>query len=196
MISRLRGKLLSRNLERIEVLTASGVVYEVEVPLSVLERLPREGEEIELRTAYVVREDSAALYGFMETHEREMFARLLTASGVGPRLAVAMMSTYSARRLARALAERDLAALTQVPGIGKKTAERLALELGDRVADLAAAGEEAVAPGADAAVAALVALGYGSGDAERAVRNALDQGPRDEALQDLIRRALAELQSG
>lgn len=196
MISRLRGKLLSRNLERIEILTGSGVVYEVEVPLSVLERLPREGEEIELRTAYVVREDSAALYGFMEVHEREMFARLLTASGVGPRLAVAMLSTYSARRLARALAERDLTALTQVPGIGKKTAERLVVELGDRVADLAVPGEEAVAPGADAAVAALVALGYGPGDADRAVRNVLEQGPRTAALQDLIRRALAELQSG
>lgn len=194
MISRIRGTLLSRDLERVEVLTSAGVVYEVEVPISVLERLPRDGEEVELRTAYVVREDSAALYGFLEAHEREMFTRLLTASGVGPRLAIAMLSVFSARRLARALAEKDVAALKQVSGVGRKTAERLVLELGDRVADLVAPEEAVQAPGAEDAVAALTALGFAPADAEGAVRRALEQGGPASGAEDLIRRALAHVQ--
>ncbi|MBI4540230.1 MAG: Holliday junction branch migration protein RuvA [Gemmatimonadetes bacterium] len=197
MISRVRGTLLSRDLERVEILTGSGVVYEVEVPLSVLERLPREGEEVELRTAYVVREDSAALYGFLEAHERELFDRLLTASGVGPRLAIAMLSAFSARRLARALAEGDVAALKQVSGVGKKTAERLVLELGDRVADLMAAGAvvEPVVPGVADAVSALVALGFTAGEADRAVRRALEEDGPPESVETLIRQALAHLRT-
>lgn len=194
MISRIRGTLLSRDLERVEILTSAGIVYEVEVPISVLERLPREGEEVELRTAYVVREDSAALYGFLEAHEREMFSRLLTASGVGPRLAVAMLSAFSARRLARALAEKDVAALTQVSGVGRKTAERLVFELGDRVADLVAPEEAVAAPGAEEAVAALVALGFAPAEADRAVRRALEEGGPAGGAEELIRRALAHVQ--
>ena len=138
MISRLKGTLVSRELDHIEVETAGGVVYEIQIPLSILERLPRPpAPDFEIRTLQVVREDSVTLYGFMEPFERELFSRLLGASGVGPKVALAMLSTYSARRLVQALAEKDVNALKQVSGVGKKTAERIVLELADRVEDLA-----------------------------------------------------------
>jgi len=192
MISRLRGTLLSKELDRVELETGGGVVYEVEIPASILERLPPEGSPIEIRTLQLVRQDSATLYGFLELHERELFSRLLTASGVGAKMALAMLSTYSAHRLARALAEKDLPALTQIPGVGKKTAERIALELAEKVKDLAVGpeGEPLVAPGGKEAVAALVALGYSFMNADRAVRRAIEDGDPGSS-EDLIRKALS-----
>jgi len=192
LISRLKGMLLANDFSTVEVETSGGVVYEVEVPLTVLERLPPVGIQVELRTYQVVREDSVSLFGFLEAHERELFKRLLTASGVGAKLALAMLSTYSARRLARALAERDLGALTQVSGIGKKKAERIALELADRVKDLALVQEGApgASPALEGAVSALVSLGYGFADADAAVRKALVAGEESSA-EELIRKALA-----
>ena len=193
MISRLRGTLLSRGGTGIEIATAGGTVYEVDVPISVAERLPPMGEEMEIRTVHVVREDLMALYGFLEVGERQLFQILLGASGVGAKLALAMMSTYSASRLARALAERDVGALVQVPGVGKKTAERLALELGDR-AEVIDMRSEATAPGvsggAHDAVTALVSLGMSFQDADRAVRIVLENDAELET-EILIRRALA-----
>jgi holliday junction DNA helicase RuvA len=194
MISRLKGVVLARDLERVEVETPGGVVYEVEIPLTLLDRLPREGQPVELRTVYIVREDSAALYGFLEPHERALFLRLLGADRVGAKLALAMMSTFSARRLARALTEKDLTALTQIPGVGRKTAERLALELADKVQDLAIGPEGkggAAAPGAEEAVAALMGLGISFTDADRAVRAVLDEAETPPPLDALIRKALA-----
>ena len=193
MISRLQGTVLTREAERIEIETSGGVVYEVEVPLTVLQRLPAPGGALELRTVQVVTETSTALYGFLEAHERTLFQRLLTASGVGAKVALAMMSTFSAERLARALVEKDHAALQQVSGIGRKKAEKIALELADKVADLAivtpsAPGETA---GAQAAVQALVALGYTFGDADRAVRDVLESGAPG-STDELVRRALSK----
>lgn len=192
MISRIKGTLLTRDLSIVEVETAGGVVYEVEVPLSILDRLPPVGAPVELRTYHLVREDTAALFGFMEEHERELFKRLLTASGVGARLALAMLSTYSAPRLAQALAEKDLAALTQISGIGKKTAERLALELADKVKDLALVPVRGagVSPALTEAVSALMALGYTFSEADTAVRKAM-AGAEGLSREALIRRALA-----
>lgn len=194
MISRLRGTLAARDPSGVELETPGGVVYEVEVPTTVLERLPAEGEAVELRTVQVVREDSVSLYGFLTAGERTLFRRLLTASGVGPKVALAMLSTYTAQRLARALAEKDVPALQRVSGVGKKTAERLALELADKVGDLALTpGPEpgtGGAPGVQEAVAALVALGYGFAEADEAVRAVLAQGDVESA-DALIRRALA-----
>jgi len=169
------------------------VVYEVDVPTTVLQRLPAVGEPVALRTLQVVREESVALYGFVEGGERRLFQRLLGASGVGPRLAIAMMSAYSAPRLVRALVEKDVTALRQVSGVGRKTAERLVLELADKLGDLALAdtgpaGEEV--QGAQEAVAALVALGYDFASADRAVRMALEDGDPGSA-DSLIRRALS-----
>jgi Holliday junction DNA helicase RuvA len=191
LISRLKGILLSREESTVEVDTSSGVVYEVEIPLTVAERLPRVGEPVELRTVHVTREDSVSLYGFLTRNERELFKRLLKASGVGPSLALAMLSAFSAHRLAQALVEKDLAALTQVSGVGKKKAERLVLELSEKVGDLAIGlvGGAGMAPGAEA-VAALVALGYPFGDADSAVRRALEGG-KDLSTEELIREVLS-----
>ncbi len=193
MISRLRGTLLSRSEMEIEVATSGGVVYEVDVPLSVAERLPHVGDEIELRTAQVVREDLIALYGFLDAGERRLFQTLIGVSGVGAKLALAMLSVYPAPRLVRALIEKDVGALVQVPGVGRKTAERLSLELADRVQDLDIGGEVTpvgVPRGAHDAVQALVSLGMSFQDADRAVRRTLEDDPRLE-MADLVRKALA-----
>ena len=192
MISRLRGTLVSIGEEAVEVATASGVVYEVHVPLSVAERIPPVGAELELLTHQLVREDFVALYGFVEPGERELFRMLLQASGVGSRLALQLLSTFRAPRLARAIAERDVAALVQAPGVGKKTAERLILELGDRIGGLHLAGESHLpGPAAEprAAVQALVVLGMSFQAADRAVRAVLEEG-LDLDTEVLIRRAL------
>ncbi|MEX0935879.1 MAG: Holliday junction branch migration protein RuvA [Gemmatimonadota bacterium] len=193
MISRLRGVLVSRTESGVEIATGGGVVYEVDVPLSVAMRLPPVGDEIELRTSQVVREDSLALYGFLESGERILFQTLMGTSGVGARLALAMLSTYPAGRLAKALIEKDIGALVQVSGVGKKTAERLALELSDRVKDL----DLEVAPeatgggtGAHEAIQALVALGMAYQDADRSVREVLED-DADLDSEEIIRRALA-----
>ena len=193
MISRLHGTLLARDGEHVEIETGGGVVYEVELPVTVLQRLPSVGSAVQLRTVHVVSETSTALYGFMEAHERTLFRRLLTASGVGAKLALAMMSTYSAERLARALQEKDTTALRQVSGIGKKTAEKIALELADKMDDLAIltpARDGEQPGGAQEAVQALVALGYSFSDADRAVRDVLEDGDVEDTG-ELIRRALA-----
>lgn len=191
MISRLRGILLSRELGFVEVETSGGVVYELEIPLTVLERLPHEGEPIVIRTVQVNREDSVSLYGFLEAHERELFKRLLTASGIGAKVALAMLSTFSARRLAQALAEKDLAALTQVSGIGKKKAERIVLELSEKMGDLAV-GPGTIPGGSQdvgEAVAALVSLGFSFPAADAAIREAF-KGGEELSTEELIRKAL------
>ena len=198
MISRLKGTLISREPDHVEVETAGGVVYEIKIPLSILQRLPKPpAPDFEIRTLQLVREDSVTLYGFIEPFERELFIRLLGAPKVGPKVALAMLSTYSAGRLAKALAEKDVNALTQVSGVGKKTAELIVLELADKVADLAigAGGPDGsrggTGPGAQEAVGALVALGYSFVEADAAVRRALAEG---EAVgtDELVRRALAK----
>ncbi|MGY8777811.1 MAG: Holliday junction branch migration protein RuvA [Longimicrobiales bacterium] len=192
MISRLRGTLLSLETDRVEVETTGGVVYEVEVPLTVIQRLPSPGGVLELRTLQVVTDSSVALYGFIDGYERTLFKRLLTASGVGAKVALAMMSTYPAERLARALMEKDTVALQQVSGIGKKKAEKIALDLADKVADLAIVTPTGPreSTGAQEAVQALVALGLTFGDADHAVRAVLEAGVPD-STEELIRRALA-----
>ncbi len=197
MISRLKGTLISRELDHIEVETSGGVVYQVQIPLSILERLPKPpAADFEIRTLQVVREDSVALYGFMEPSERDLFSRLLGVPRVGPKVALNMLSTYSVPRLALALVEKDVTALTQVSGVGKKMAERIVLELADKVEDLAlgTAGSDGarggVGPGAEKAVGVLVALGYSSVDADAAIRHELTE---DDAAgtDELVRRALA-----
>lgn len=194
MISRLKGSVLARRVDQIEVETASGVVYEVYVPLSVLRRIPEHLiSEFEIYTLQVVRDDSIRLYGFLESKERELFKRLLGASGVGPKVALSMLSTYSCHRLIQALVEKDVVALTQVGGVGKKTAERIALELADKVEDLADGSDltsDSLESSSQEAVAALVALGYSFVDADIAVRSALDT-DNISNTDELIRLALS-----
>jgi Holliday junction DNA helicase RuvA len=197
MISRIRGRLIRRNLGGIEIMTASGVAYEVVVPLTVYERLPREGADIELRTLQVFREDAVTLYGFLHSEERAVFARLLTASGVGPRLALNMLSTLTPDRLVRAILEKDIPILRQIPGLGSKKAERLVVEMADRLDDLAltAAGSAKAPGGADEAVGALVALGYSPADAAAAVRRALEADATLTGTEQVIRAALGSIGS-
>lgn len=194
MISRVQGTLLRRDIGVVEVMTAAGVAYELAIPLTVYEQLPREGGMIELRTVQIVRQDEQTLYGFIDDRERVLFARLLTASGVGPRLALNMLSTLPPDRLVRAVLEKNIAALRQIPGLGTKKAERLVLELADRLHDLALATtpETTGHRAAEEAVAALVALGYTAADATAAVRRVLDD-QVDVSGVALIKAALAGL---
>lgn len=193
MISRVMGRLVTRDLDRVEVMTAGGVAYEISIPRSIFEKLPHVGQQVELRTYQVVREDGIFLYGFVEESERLVFARLLTASGVGPRLAIALLSALPAPRLVRAIRERDIATLTTVSGVGKKTAERLALDLGGRFDDLPITIDSRPSgDGVEEAIRALTVLGYTPADAERALRSVL-KGNGDRDVQSLIRAALAEL---
>jgi holliday junction DNA helicase RuvA len=176
VISRIRGKLLRREIGVAEVMTSGGVGYELQIPLGVFERLPREGGDVELRTYQVVREDAVELYGFLDHAERAVFGKLLSASGVGPRLALNIMSAMPPERIVRAIVDKDIAALRRIPGLGAKKAERLALELADRLDDVAvAATGTGSAPVLDEAVKALVALGYSSADAAAAVRKVIDE---------------------
>jgi Holliday junction DNA helicase RuvA len=195
VISRVKGKLVRRDLNSVEVMTPGGVAYELLIPLSVYERLPREGGDVELRTYHVVREDSAELFGFMDNSERTLFGRLLSASGVGPRLALNMLSALTPDRLVAAITTKDIAALKRIPGLGAKKAERLVLELADRLDDVALTsgrGAQPVAAGSEEAVGALVALGYNVSEATAAVRKALDDEGRLLGI-DLIKAALAKV---
>ena len=195
MISRIRGTLVRRDLNSVEIMTAGGVAYEVMVPLTVFERLPREGGDVELRTYHVVREDAQELFGFIDASERTLFGRLLSASGVGPRLALNMLSTMTPDRLVAAITLKDIPTLKRIPGLGAKKAERLVLELADRLDDVILGGDVSPKPvgaNADEAVHALVALGYNPAEASTAVRKALDEQGRLIGI-DLIKAALAKV---
>jgi Holliday junction DNA helicase RuvA len=193
MIAQVAGTVVAKDLDRVTVMTQGGVAYELLIPLGVYEVLPRAGEPVHLHTHLVVREDEWLLFGFASALERQLFQRLLTANGVGPALALGMMSHLTAERLVRALRDKDITTLQGVPRVGRKKAERLVLDLADKLDDLPAEGPVARPEGAGAedAIRALVSLGYASGDAEQAVRAALDDGGRGMAAPELIRRALA-----
>lgn len=189
MIASLRGTLAVRDPAGIVVETAGGVGYLVEVPLGTFERLPAVGAEVRLLTELVVREDAWMLFGFDGIVERAVFRRLMGAAGVGARLALAILSTLGAERTVRAVRDKDLAVLASVSGIGRKKAERIVLELADRMDDLPAAAP-VPSPAADA-VRALVALGYPAAQADAAVRAADSGGTLETAA--LVRRALTDL---
>jgi Holliday junction DNA helicase RuvA len=190
MIAAIKGKLGAKSGDRVVIATAGGVSYEIAVPLGVLERLPSIGNEVELNTALVVRDDGWSLYGFDELDERALFERLLGVNGVGPRLALAIVSTLGGARAVKVLKEGDVAALCTVPGVGKKTADRISLELKDKLRDLGPSELTGAADvPAEQAVQALVNLGYSTVDAEKAVRKVLSEGGGDEPA-NLIRGAL------
>jgi Holliday junction DNA helicase RuvA len=200
MISQIGGTLLAKALDRVEVMTNGGVAYELLVPLSVYETLPKPGEAVRLFTSLVVKEDGWQLFGFSTALERQVFQRVLDAKGVGPALALGMLSTLSAERLVRAIREKDIATLQSVPRVGRKKAEQLVLDLADKLDDVQTDGARASGvpgiQGAEDAIRALVSLGYSTADAERAVRNALDDGGRGMGAPELIRRALAKVGGG
>ena len=195
MISRVRGTLVRRDIGVVEIATSGGITYEISIPLTVYERLPREGVDVELRTYQVVREDALELFGFIDAGERALFGRLLSASGVGPRLALNMLSTLSPQKLVAAITSKDIATLRQIPGLGTKKAEKLTVELADRMDDLAlAAPAKPGTPTSEEAVGALVALGYSVTDATAAVRKALDEQGKLMGI-DLIKAALAQVRA-
>jgi Holliday junction DNA helicase RuvA len=194
MIALLSGTLALKEADRVVVKTASGVGYECFVPTRSLAALPPLGQNVELFTHLAVREDALTLFGFVTAEERRVFQRLITASGVGPKLALAMLSQLSAERIVRAIREHDLAALSSVSGVGRKTAERVVLELKDKTDDLKAEAGGERREGSDAATRALVKLGYSAAEADDAVRRALAKdGTRDTA--ELVKNALAFLTS-
>ena len=196
MISQLTGKLLVKELDHVEILTSGGVAYELAVPLGTFEAIPRAGEHCTLHTHLVVREDGWQLYGFSDVAEKRVFRRLLAATGVGPALALGMLSTLSWDRLVRAIRERDVATLMSVPRVGRKKAEQLILDLADKLADLTAPNDVVLHAGgavADDAIRALTSLGYSAIDAEKAVRSALDSTSDRLDAASLIRVALAKV---
>ncbi|MFL5468807.1 MAG: Holliday junction branch migration protein RuvA [Gemmatimonadaceae bacterium] len=196
MIALVEGKLVAKDLDSLEVMTSGGVGYELTIPLSVYETLPRVGEQVRLHTSLVVKEDSWQLFGFVSVFEKRLFEKLLTANGVGPSLAIGLLSALSANRLIRAIREKDIPTLQSVPRVGRKKAERLILDLGDKLDGLGETTGTSAAPAtgaADDAMRALVSLGYSSHDAERGVRAALDAGGGRKSAAELIRGALAKL---
>ena len=199
MIGSLRGRLAAKSPPQL-LLEVGGVGYELEAPMSTFYDLPTVGAEVRLLTHLVVREDAHVLYGFAREDERRLFRMLLKVSGVGPKIALAILSGSSVEAFAGCIAARDVATLTRIPGVGKKTAERLVVELRDRLAaedaGLGGALDVGGAGGARAeALAALVALGYRPAEATRLIETAESAGAGEAggagaSTEDLIRRAL------
>jgi Holliday junction DNA helicase RuvA len=190
MIGSLRGRIASKTPPQLTV-EVGGLGYELEAPMSTFFHLPAVGEEVRLLTHLVVREDAHVLYGFASEEERRLFRSLIKVSGVGPKIALALLSGISVAAFADCIQREDIAALTRVPGVGRKTAERLIVEMRDRLAAAGAAGPASTtAAGAtpeSEAYDALVALGYRPAEATRLLKAV---GPGTHSTEDLIRRAL------
>ena len=197
MIGRLRGTLAEKQPPHL-ILDVNGVGYELEVPMTTLYRLPVVGEPLTLHTHLVVREDAQLLYGFYEKRDRELFRELIRLNGVGPKLALALMSGLEVDELVRCVQAQDTSALMKVPGVGKKTAERLLVELKDRfkawetLPGMSTLVIEphvgvAVSSAQSDALSALISLGYKPQEASRAVAGVKEEGLSSE---ELIRRAL------
>jgi holliday junction DNA helicase RuvA len=191
MIGSLRGRITSKTPPQLTV-EVGGVGYEVEAPMSTFFHLPAVGEEVKLLTHFVVREDAQLLYGFATEDERRLFRSLLKVSGIGPKIGLAILSGISVEAFAMCVQNQDVGALVRVPGIGRKTAERLLVEMRDRLAPSTggAVGAVVVQPEANPeteAFGALVALGYRPAEATRLLKAA---GPGTHSTEELIRRAL------
>jgi len=203
LIGRLTGTLIDNDTGMLLV-DVGGVGYEVEVSAGVLQGLPRAGDEITLHTHFVVREDAQLLYGFATKAERELFRAFIKISGVGPKLGLSLISSLDLQSLSAAVRNNDVSLLTKVPGVGKKTAERLMVELKNRLQDLSESSGVALnvvsVSGADGVVSpgvaveaedALVALGYRPAEASRAVAQALQNaGDVELTAEQLVRLAL------
>jgi Holliday junction DNA helicase RuvA len=198
MIAHLRGRLLSKTPNQV-IVDCAGVGYEVTISVATFSALPAEGTEAALYIHTHVREDQLALFGFSETQEKRVFEKLLTISGIGPKLAITVLSGISTDRLVTAIRSGDHATLTRIPGIGKKTAERVVLELKDKLDDLAVAvpataGGPHHGPAGDDALSALVNLGYARPVAQKAIETAIAKDP--DAARDfetLFRAAMAAI---
>ena len=199
MIGRIRGNLVHKQPPDILV-EVGGVGYEIQVPMTTLFRLPELGSEVSLLTHFVVREDAQLLYGFIDEQDRQLFRQLIRVSGVGPKLALTILSGMDSTSFARCVQRDDISSLVALPGVGKKTAERLLVEMRDRLKDWileldqaqpanspAGSGREMLAE----AESALVSLGYKPTEASRAVSAVSDDGIKSS--EELIRRALQSM---
>lgn len=195
MIGKLTGKLIAQKPPMI-LLEVAGVGYELALPMFSLYRLPELGQMVSLYTHLIVREDALQLYGFYQEKERSLFRELIKVNNVGPKLALAILSGIEAERFVFCVQQNDPAALVKIPGVGKKTAERLLLEMRGRLEDFADSASNLSEPaGAEQqqiseAISALVALGYKSRDAETAIRKVQAEGL---SSQELIRQALKNM---
>jgi Holliday junction DNA helicase RuvA len=195
MIARLTGKLTTKNPGEV-ILDVGGVGYQVFIPLSTFYELPERGESLSLQIYTAVRENAIELYGFLTLQEKELFKLLLNVSKIGPKLAQNILSGISSEDLKTAIITGDILKLNAIPGIGKKTAERLILELKDKVPKAQAAEQEATTlPGdlLDDALSALLNLGYRRTVAERIVKRAINETGRDGSLEEIIRISLKYL---
>ena len=190
MIGRLSGKLIEKQPPQI-IVDVQGLGYEIDVPMSTFYNLPGLGEIITLFTHLVVREDAHLLYGFGSNDERRAFRQLLKISGVGPKLALSVLSGLSVADLAQTVAMQETGRLTKIPGVGKKTAERLVLELRDKLDHVSSVAGSSATPKASSGdvLNALLALGYN----EREAQWALKQIPNDLTVSESIRQALKQL---
>ncbi len=191
MIGRLKGILLSKQPPWL-LIDVNGVGYELEAPMSTIYDLPEIGREVTLRTHYAVKEDSVALYGFLHESERALFRNVQKVSGIGAKIALAILSGVTVDEFARHVQSGDLAALSRIPGIGKKTAERIVVELRDRVDGLLGAVGSSMGSGVpndpvSEASVALQSLGYKPAEVMRLVKDAAAPG---DTAEDIIRKAL------
>jgi len=196
MIGYLTGTLLERKPNSV-LLNVNGVGYQVNIPVSTFYDLPEEGSTISLFIHTHVREDIIALYGFRTTREKVLFEKLIGVSGIGPRMAIAFLSGMTADELIPAIQRQDILKLTTIPGVGRKTAERVALELREQIPSLLseAAQVSAEKPMQDDLISALVNLGYHRNLAERVVKKVLEQAKPDSTFETLLKNSL-HLMSG
>jgi holliday junction DNA helicase RuvA len=191
MIGYLRGRVLEKRPNQV-LLDVQGVGYDLAIPVSTYYQLPEPPAEVQLHVHTHVREDALALFGFVTLGEKKMFEKLMTVSGIGPRLAITILSGLEAPELVRSIRGNDLVRLTHIPGVGKKTAERMVLELRDKLAEVE--GERMVAAGAlpqdhQDVVSALLNLGYQRAPAEKALARAVEL-DRDATFDALLKRSL------
>jgi len=197
MIYKVSGRLSEKNPTSV-VVDVNGISYEVNVPLSTFDSIGREGDDVSLYTLMVVREDDIQLYGFATKDERRLFKLLTSVSGIGPRTALGLLSSASVGDIYNFIANSNTQALMSIPGIGKKTAERVVLELRDKILKIEMDVEDGKLEGKEdvrsGAVDALLALGYSRVQCERAVREALKtDSASGESVEELIRAALREV---
>ncbi len=194
MIAHLRGRLLSKHPNQVVVETA-GVGYEVNISVPTFSELPTSGSEVALHIHTHVREDLIALYGFLRLAEKQLFEKLITVSGIGPKLAITILSGTAANEMAAAIRGNDLGRLTKIPGIGKKTAERMVLELRDKLpetVETAASHKPAISAVEEDVLSALMNLGYQRAAAEKALASAAKNG-KSGSFDAMFREALAGL---
>lgn len=197
MIGQIRGILIEKKPPEILV-DVGGLSYELQIPMSTVYQLPEVGSELRLHTHFVVREDAQLLYGFYDLKDKTLFRALIRVNGVGPKMALAILSGMAADEFARTVRENDVAAMTRMPGIGKKTAERLIVEMRDRLTEWDDAEAAAALPGATQSTSAmgkeaetaLIALGYKPQQAARSVAIVLKSDPEVPDSESLIRLAL------